>query len=249
MSEMKQKEEIHIFSAGENIVKTFKYANKKFHIARIIVFKEIGEKLDKDQKKIKAIENAIDELGKISEYNGIEFSVEKVGMNDPKDLMERIIEIRKKYQGDDLYFNLTSGRKVMSFYLYTMAIWIDGFPYYVDLSGEVIQFEIPKIQREILMKKPQYVDILRIVKDKDGGLGNGIRYKEVYETLQTAHKYDRNTKNGEKRKITPGTFSKWVSEMIEKDLLKDFYLENNHKVKYVSITNNGIYALKFFREL
>jgi hypothetical protein len=43
-----------------------------------------------------------------------------------------------------------------------------------------------------------------------------------------------------------GTFSKWVRLLIERKLLQEQFVENNHKSKMLSITQDGIFAVKFF---
>jgi hypothetical protein len=248
MSNEKKKEEIHIFSAGENIINTFKVAKKKFHIDQIMVFKEQMEG-SKNNRDDEAIENAIKELRNRSKEDDIKFSEEKVKGNDMDDVMEKIVRIKKEHAGDSFYFNLTSGRKVLALYLYTMAIWLDGIPYYVDKSQDVIRFEIPKIQREVLMKNSEYVKILRIVYDATRGYDEQIKYMDVFAKLETDFNTTAKTRNGEVRKLIMGTFSKWIRELTDRELLNEKYRDKNHKVKYLEITDNGIYALKFYRDL
>ena len=248
MSVEKEKEEVHIFSAGESIVKTFRVANKRFHIDRIIVFREQMEAPEKGEQ-LKKIESAIKELRDITKVDDIKYSEEKIRENDLEDLMEKMFRIKKEHEGDSFYFNLTGGRKVPALYLYTMAIWLDGLPYYVDMSGKVIQFEIPKIQREVLIKKPQYVNILRIVYDGTKDANKQIKYIEVFKKLESEFKTRRKTQNSEEAELRMGTFSKWIRELTDRELLDEMYKDHNHKVKYLGITNNGIYALKFYRDL
>lgn len=244
MNDSGKKEQIHIYSPGKNIGETFKAAVKKYHIDRIIVFKEILE----NEKSGDDIEKAINDLRTKAGNNGIEFEITKVRGNSMEEVMENILRLRDQFPDDSFFFNLTGGRKVLALYLYTMAIWLDGFPYYVDISGDIIEFSIPKIHREILRGNPNLVKILSIIYKKQEVLETMIKNADVYEELAKSYQPSEKSNRKGNYKLSRGTFSKWIRLLIENQLISENFVENNHKSKFLSISRDGIFALRFFRE-
>ena len=57
------------------------------------------------------------------------------------------------------------------------------------------------------------------------------------------------TRKGGNYKLQRGTFSKWVRFLIDNKLLEEKYNEDNHKNKFLNITPDGIFAVKFFRKI
>lgn len=244
MNDKGKKEQIHIYSPGKNIGETFKAAVKKYHIDRIIVFKEILE----NDKSGDDIENAIEDLRTKARNNGIEFDITKVHGNSMEEVMENIVRLRDQYPSDSFYFNLTGGRKVLALYLYTMAIWLDGFPYYVDISGDIIEFSIPRIHREILRSNPNLVKILSIIYNIQKTPEAMIKNADVYEELAKSYQPSEKSNRKGNYKLSRGTFSKWIRLLIENQLISENFMDNNHKSKFLSITRDGIFALRFFKE-
>lgn len=241
---MERKKQIHIFSAGGKIVETFKCAVKEYHISRVIVFIEIFEsKVDQPE-----IEGAIESLGKLAKNNGIDFDIVKVPGNNLDGVMEAIVKLKSSFPEDCFYFNLTGGRKVLALYLYTIAIWLDGVPYYVDLSKNILEFKIPKIKRETLRGNPNLEKILFIVSSKQEKSKSEVRFTEVYEELAATYQpLERIVRRGN-YKLSRGTFSKWVRVLIENNLLTEDFVKDNHKIKCLRVTRDGIFALKFYNE-
>ena len=244
MSVITEKEQIHIYTSGKNIAETFKSSVKKYHIDRIIVFNEI---LDNEEDHPE-IENAVESLGKKAKDNGIDFKTVKVHGNNMEEVIETMVKLKDQFPEDCFYFNLTGGRKVLALYLYTMAIWLDGFPYYVDLSGDIIEFNIPRIKRETLRGNPNLVKILQIVSEKQEGSKADVRNSDVYEELSESYQPSERTARKGNYKLSRGTFSKWIRILIENQLLSENFSDDNHKSKYLSVTRDGIFALRFFRE-
>jgi hypothetical protein len=241
---MERKSQTHIFSGGEKIVETFKSAVKEYHIDRVVVFSEILESEGGQHN----IDKAIESLGQMARVNGIDFDRIKVIGNNMEEVMDAIVRLKNLYPEDSFYFNLTGGRKVLALYLYTMAIWIDGIPYYVDISGNILEFKIPKIRRETLRANLNLVKILQIVSNKGEKSNSKAKFSEVYEEIASIYQPLERTLRKGNYKLPMGTFSKWVRVLIENNLIEEGYIEGSHKNKYLEITTDGIFALKFFNE-
>ena len=234
-------EKIHVFSSGKSMAETFKSAVNKFSIDRIVVFDEVSD----DIKSRKEIASAMDELRKISSNIGIKFDIVKIGESSLGDVRDNVIKLTRDHRCS-MYFNLTGGRKVLALNLFTMALWVNGNPYYVDKSGKIIELSIPRIHAEELTGNPNLVKILSIVNSEQEKYGGSIKNSDVYRIAAAEYRPSKKLQEGGNSRLQMGTFSKWVRLLIERKLLQEQFVENNHKSKMLSITQDGIFAVKFF---
>ena len=234
-------EQIHVFSSGKSMAETFKSAVNEYSIDRIVVFDEVTE----DAKSRKEIISAIDELRKLSSSIGIKFETIKIGESSMDDVRDNVIKLTKDHKCK-LFFNLTGGRKVLALNLFTMALWVNGNPYYVDKTGKIIELTIPRIHADELSGNPNLVKILSIVNSEQEKCGGPVRNSEVYRMAAAGYRPNKKLQEGGNSKLQMGTFSKWIRLLIEGKLLQEQFVENNHKSKMLSITQDGIFAVRFF---
>ena len=235
----------HIFSAGKNISETFKAAVNRYNIDRIVVFMERMEN-NKDRTEI---DIAVGDLRRKTGELGIRFEVITVSGDSIDDVRDELFKLKEDFPREELFFNLTGGRKVLVLYLFTMALWLDGYPYYVDKSGKIIEFSIPRLHVEELKNNNNLTKILSIVYKNNGRHDVGVKNSDVYEELASEYKPADSTRKGGNYKLQRGTFSKWVRFLIDNKLLEEKYNEDNHKNKFLNITPDGIFAVKFFRKI
>ena len=234
-------ERIHVFSSGKSMVETFKSAVNKYSIDRIVVFDEISD----DIKGRKEIAVAIDELRRLSSEIGIYFGTVSIQESNMDDVRDNVIKLTKNYKCK-LFFNLTGGRKILALYLFTMALWVNGDPYYVDRSGKVIELSIPRVHAGELDNNQNLVKILSIVNREQEKYGKPVRNSDVFRIAAAEYRPSKRLKEGGNSRLQMGTFSKWVRLLIERNLLNEQFVENNHKSKMLTITQDGIFAVKFF---
>ncbi len=248
MNNINKKKQFHIFSAGKNIGETYKIAVREYNIDRIIIFMEKPNKKINiaNNESFNEIINALKELELKVKEIGIEFQKIEVLENDMNDVMKHVFELRDEYPETSFYFNLTGGRKVLALNLFTAAIWIGGFPYYIDINGEIIEFNIPRIAPEELQSNRNLLKILEIVHDSTTNTEKYVKVADVYYKLDLNYE-PHNNLNNSRYKLPRGTLSKWIRKLIENGLLTEEYLGNNHKSKYLAITRDGEFALMFFR--
>lgn len=234
-------ERIHVFSSGKSMVETFKSAVNKYSIDRIVVFDEVSD----DIKGRKEIAVAIDELRRLSSEIGINFGTVSIQESNMDDVRDNVIKLTKNYKCK-LFFNLTGGRKILALYLFTMALWVNGDPYYVDRSGKVIELSIPRVHAGELDNNQNLVKILSIVNREQEKYGKPVRNSDVFRIAAAEYRPSKRLKEGGNSRLQMGTFSKWVRLLIERNLLNEQFVENNHKSKMLTITQDGIFAVKFF---
>ncbi len=232
---------VHVFSSGRNMVETFKCAVKKYRIDRIVVFDEISD----DIKSRNEIADAIDKLRKMSSDLGIIFATVNIRKSNMNDVRDNVIKLDRE-DNCKLFFNLTGGRKILSLNLFTMALWVNGDPYYVDKSGEIIEISIPRIHADGLNGNPNLFKILSIVNTEQEKYGGPVRNSDIFRMVAAEYSPNKKLQEGGNSKLQKGTFSKWVRLLIERKLLSEQFVENNHKSKMLSITQDGIFAVKFF---
>ena len=234
-------ERIHVFSSGKSMVETFKSAVNKYSIDRIVVFDEVSD----DIKGRKEIAVAIDELRRLSSEIGINFGTVSIQESNMDDVRDNVIKLTKNYKCK-LFFNLTGGRKILALYLFTMALWVNGDPYYVDRSGKVIELSILRVHAEELDNNQNLAKILSIVNREQEKYGKPIRNSDVFRMAAAEYRPSKRLKEGGNSRLQMGTFSKWVRLLIERNLLNEQFVENNHKSKMLTMTQDGIFAVKFF---
>ena len=234
-------ENIHVFTSGEHIVETFKSAVKKFSIDRLVVFSEVSD----GEKSKEGINKAINDLRKLSGELGIKFETVEVREGSVDDVRDQVIKLTRDHNCK-LFFNLTSGKKVLSLNLFTMALWVNGNPYYVYLSGKIVELSIPRIHADELTGNPNLVKILSIVNNEQEKIRGPVRNVDVFKMVAEEYTPNKLLQESGNSRLQRGTFSKWVRLLIERNLLEEQYVENNHKSKTLSITQDGIFAVKFF---
>ena len=111
---------------------TFKTALKNYSISSVIVFRETSADGKSNNKIEDEINKATSEMRGTAENLGISFEVKYVRQNDISDVRDQVLNLTKEYNNGKFFFNLTHGRKILPLFLLTMAVWLDGIPYYID---------------------------------------------------------------------------------------------------------------------
>ncbi|WMT50535.1 MAG: hypothetical protein RE471_06010 [Ferroplasma sp.] len=249
MNNTNKNKQFHIFSAGRNIVETYKVAVKNYSIDQIIVFveKQNYKEINNQNKSFEEINKALKNLEDTAKEIGIEFKIIKVTENDLNDVMKQVFRLREENPEANFYFNLTSGRKVLALNLFTTAIWIDGFSYYIDINKNTIEFTIPRIAPTELQNNRYLLKILEIVNNSISEQEKCVKLTEVYKELADYYKSHNNFNDNGRHKLQHGTFSKWIRKLIDNGLLTEEYIKDNHKSKCLTITKDGEFALIFFK--
>lgn len=250
MNNTNKNKQFHIFSAGRKIVETYKVAVKNYNIDQIIVFieKQNYKEINNQDKSFEDINNALKNLETKANEIDVGFQIIKVTENDLNDVMKQVFRLRKENPEADFYFNLTGGKKVLALNLFTTAIWIGGFSYYIDMNGNTIEFTIPRIAPTELQNNRYLLKILEIVNNSITEQEKCVKLKEVYKELADYYKSRNNFNDNGRHKLQHGTFSKWTRKLIDKGLLTEEYIKDNHKTKCLTITKDGQFALIFFKD-
>lgn len=122
---------IHILTSGENVDKVYKQVFPHYKVSKFILLTET-EQPDRVKVSIEKMENGCKEINVPLET----ITIEK---NNIPQLMEAIIEIRKRYPVDEaqLFFNVTSGRKDIAIMTFIASLWVSGIGYYLPFETNV----------------------------------------------------------------------------------------------------------------
>lgn len=239
--------QIHIISAGRGMIETFKTALNKYHIGIIVIFKEdpIKGKFNKESED--EINQAIAEIKRISSDIGIIFTTRLVRQDDMNEVRDKVLELKNEYPTGEFFFNLTHGRKVLPLFLMTMAVWLDGIPYYIDREQHVMEFNIPRMHAAEISANPNYITILGILSKAVSGNSKFVRYKEVFEEVSKTLIPKDSQKAGRPGRLHVGTFSKWIRRLVDSQLIEQRFEKGSYKTKVLSITNDGVFTYKFMQ--
>lgn len=238
-------EQVHIISAGGSINETFNTVTKKYNINTIIVFKEIGTEAESDKDVIDEINNAISTMKKSAQDRGVTFVVEEVRVNDINDVRDKVFSIARKYGKKRLYFNLTHGRKLLPLFLLTMAVWVDGIPYYIEKGRQTVnEISIPRMHALEVLSNSNFFTMLQILHEKYASREPWTRYKDAYAKI--SDKYE-SWRSGRSKKLSMGTYSKWIGKLVEFKFVEVRFEVGNNKQKELRLTDDGAFAYMLYR--
>jgi hypothetical protein len=73
-----------------------------------------------------------------------------------------------------------------------------------------------------------------------------VKYSDIYDIAKMGYKPVKKLDDMSDHILRRGSFSRWVRFLIMNNLLEELYEENNKKSKQLSITKDGIFAVRFF---
>ena len=237
----------YIISAGSGMNETFKTALRKYSISSVVIFRETSADGQPNNKIENEINHATSEMRDIAESLSISFEVKHVRQNDISDVRDKILSLNKEFINGRFYFNLTHGRKVLPLYLLTMAVWLDGNPYYIDKGQEVIEINIPRMHAEEIASNKNFFTMLQIIHEHSDNGERWMRYKDAYAEISKKYVSDRASKGGRSEKLSIGTYSKWVRRLTDAHLIDQKYEDGSYKQKILRLTNDGIFTYMFFK--
>jgi len=103
---------------------------------------------------------------------------------------------------------------------------------------------VPKMHVKDISQNPNYVNILEILKRSPE---NKLSRTRVFTELKDEYKPVRALKGKTERKLTGGVLTKLVSSLIEWGLVEEGYKKGSKKEKEYTITEDGVFALKFVK--
>lgn len=239
--------QVHIISAGKGMNETLKIALRRYSISSVIVFRESSEDRNSN-RKIQEINDAESKMRETAKILGISFEVKSVMQNDMNDVRDKVLSLTKKYKNVKFFFNLTHGRKILSFYLLTMAVWLDGTPYYIDENGNLIEFRMPKMHVDEIFSNKNFFRILQILHDSSVKEAGWSRYKDIYEETSIGYKSKKNVKGGRSEKLSMGAYSKWVRRLVETHMIEEKFKEGSNKSKVLRLTDDGTFTYMFLKD-
>lgn len=243
----KPRNQVHIVSAGKGMNETFKTALREFNIGSIVVFREEASKGKTAKETEEAIDRATSEMRRVAGEIGISFSVKKVKQNNMNDVRDKVLMLTQEFPDGEFYFNLTHGRKILPLFLLTMAVWLDGSPYYIDLEQQVTRISIPRMHGAEIAANPNYMVILRALFENKNGDSNTMRYRDLYSEVSKRFIQNKNAGAGRPGKLHMGTFSKWIRRLIESELIDQKFEDGSYKKKTLGITSDGEFTYKFMQ--
>lgn len=244
-------EHIHIISAGESIHKTYPISiNQLENITRtfVIVEDDIFIDSDSDSERLKAtkprIREAISTVQQISEVMKIPCMVQKIDSVTLDAIRDVVLDIYAQYPGAKFSFNISGGTKPLSIGLFVMSVWLEGEAYHTPGEKIAIQkLSIPKMHVKDVSTNPNYVQILKLLSPygEAGLLRKLLQVEFSKKYVPIREKDEKKTK----RVFHSAILSKYLSSLVEWNLVKERYKSGSKKEKIYSITSDGILALRF----
>ncbi len=240
--------QVHIISAGSGMNETFKTALKKYSISSVIVFRETSADGKGNNKIEEEINKATSEMRSTAENLDISFEVKHVRQNDISDVRDQTLNLTKEHNNGKFFFNLTHGRKVLPLFLLTMAVWLDGTPYYIDKEQEVIEINIPRMHAEEIASNKNFFSMLKILHEHSNKGERWVRYKDAYAEISKIYVSNKDGKGGRSEKLSMGTYSKWVRRLVEAHLLEQKFEDGSYKQKVLRLTGDGTFTFMFLKD-
>lgn len=167
---------IHVLTPGANVFNVYLKISRHFPLSEIVLLKE--------EESNSTIEESIAETQKDCENREIPCTIVSFKNNDFEDLLEKILDLHRKYlKGGEpfsLYFNVTAGRKDVAIMMFMGSLWVDGIGYYLTKEmKEPLMFPVPKVSLAKLEQNKLHCKILEILSEKTGGtqIQNDLRRK------------------------------------------------------------------------
>jgi hypothetical protein len=238
--------QIHIISEGKGMNDTFNHVMKNYRVDGIVIVREKHDESRPDPKE-KDIDTASKNLFETAERFKIFFKEIRVPPNDINAVRNEILKLKEEHGDADFLFNLTHGKKVIPLYLFTMAVWIDGKPYYVEKNGEILEFNIPRMHADEMNENENLYSILSILHEYAGKSGRGMGFGDLYYKLSERYVPSRPVKEGRPPRLSKGTVSKWVRTLVESHLARAEFEDGSYKRKMLYLTNDGEFSYEFYR--
>ena len=239
------KECVHIFSGGRSVDSTFSQAIKRYRIDHVVILKGKPGDSDKDKSEDEAIEKSIRALRDYSDKLAVSVSTIVVNEDNVDNIRDEILELQKNHPLSQFFFNITGGKKVLSLNLFTMAVWMDATPYYVDINGNISEFSIPRIHPDNLDPEGPYFSILSLMYSLSNEGKDSVLYSDVFLKLSESYRPTVQRTKGRYPHLRRGTFSKLIRYLIERGLLEEDYVGFNHRSKELKITRDGVFTFNF----
>lgn len=239
------KECIHIFSGGKSVDSTFSQALKRYRIDHVVVLKGKPGNSEKDKSEDEAIQKSIKVLKDYSDKVGVSVSSIVVSEDDVDNIRDAVLELQRIHPLSEFFFNITGGKKVLSLNLFTMAVWMDATPYYVDMNGDISEFSIPRIHPDNLDPEGPYFSILSIMYSLSKEGKDSVLYSDVFSKLSESYRPTVQRTKGRYPNLRRGTFSKLIRYLIDRGLLEEDYVGSNHRSKELKITRDGVFTFNF----
>lgn len=240
-----ERECIHLFSPGRSIDKTFVSVSKKYRVDKIYVFVE-EHRHKRENEKSSEILSAVQRLIERASILEIPVKTIRVDENNVGQIRDKVLSIRESYPDSSLYFNITGGKKVLSLYMFMMAVWINGSAYYVEeKNDDILEFSIPRIRPDNIDITGGNFQVLEVIYSLCGGNVKPVLYADAF--IEFSRKYRPRRKNdaGRYPSASKGTFSKFVRHLIEDGLIVEEYSGLSRKKKILSLTSEGIFTVSF----
>ncbi len=239
--------QIHIISEGKGMNDTFKHVLKHYRVDSIVIVREKHDESRSDSKEEKDIDTASKELFATAKVLDLFIKEIRVSPNDINAIRNEIMKLKEEHKDSDFLFNLTHGKKVIPLHLFTMAVWIDGRPYYVEKDGKILEFNIPRMHADEMNDNENLYSILAILHGNAREPGKGMRFGDLFYKLSEKYVPPRPVKGGRLPKLSKGTVSKWVRRLIESNLIREEFEDGSYKNKLLYMMNDGEFAYEFFR--
>lgn len=236
---------VHLVAVGESIHKTLPSSLNEFSATKIVLLVEEALFKERGPPKQEKIMEAIESVKKIASLLGIDVDIvrlEKIALSDIRDA---VLSVYESERGANFYFNITGGTKVLSNGLFLMSIWIGATTYYVEQDGGIQVLRVPRMNMDEVARNPNYFSILDIL----FGFGGRAPYKTTFQQMMPRYKPIRESGIKTKRELQKGTFSKWMRDLCLWGLIEESYLGSSKREKVLTITNDGIFALKLISSL
>ena len=160
-------------------------------------------------------------------------------------IRDAVLERQRVHPLSECFFNITGGKKVLSLNLVTMAVWMDATPYYVDISGHISEFSIPRIHPDNLDPEGPYFSILSIMYSLSNEGNDSVLYSDVFLKLGESYRPTVQRTKGRYPNLRRGTFSKLIRYLIERGLLEEDFVGAGHRSKELKITRDGVLPFNF----
>lgn len=157
---------VHILTTGKNVHNVYQQVFPHFKVSKFILLTESDEP---DDVKI-----SIEKMQTGCKEINVPLEIITIEKNNIPQLMEAIIDIRKKYPVEEaqLFFNVTSGRKDIAIMTFIASLWVSGIGYYLpsetNVFHEPLVLPAPRIPLSRLESNKLYQRILVELKKHSG---------------------------------------------------------------------------------
>lgn len=150
---------IHILTSSQYVYDLYIKIQRHYPISKIIMLHEREASPD--------IIESIKKVESDCELRGLKSDVYTFDPTSIESEINAIINIRKTYPDDHLYFNITPGKKSHSIIAFMASIWVNGICYYwPDDLREPMEFPVPRISLQDLSTNQLHLEIIKLLYNK-----------------------------------------------------------------------------------